>query len=102
MALGSMIRRMAERLVQMRELSKERYVSPYYVARVYAGLGDSKKVLQLLRNALDDHSDRMLVVPTDPVFDPFRNEPEFLALTNRGGFARYRSKPPLATLKALR
>ena len=74
-------------LNKLQEMSKRRYISPYYVAKVYAGLGDKERVFEFLEKAYQAHSDRLLDIQTDPVFDEFRGEPRFSNLTRRLGFA---------------
>jgi len=73
-------------LNKLQELSKQKYVSPCYIARIYAGLGDKEHMFQLLEKAYQDHSDRLLDLPGDPVFDAYRTEPQFLDLIHRVGF----------------
>jgi serine/threonine-protein kinase len=74
-------------LKKLQEMSKRRYISPYYVAKVYAGLGDRERVFEFLEKAYQAHSDRLLDLQTDPVFDEFRSDPRFSNLTRRLGFA---------------
>lgn len=77
-------------LTKLQEITKQkrRYVSPYYEARIHAGLGDKEQVFQLLEKAYQDRSDRLLELPVDPIFDSIRTEPRFLALIHRVGFVK--------------
>lgn len=43
-------------------------------------------MFQLLEKAYQDHSDRLLDLQEDPVFDSYRTEPQFLDLIHRVGF----------------
>ena len=74
-------------LNKLQELSRRKYVSPCYTARIYAGLGDKDHMFPLLEKAYQDHSDRLLDLQGDPVFDAYRTEPRFLDLIHRVGFA---------------
>lgn len=74
-------------LKKLQELSKRKYVSPYYEARIYAGLGDKARVFQLLNKAYEDRSDHLLHLQNDPVFDSLRAEPQFVELLRRIGLA---------------
>jgi hypothetical protein len=56
------------------------------VAKVYAGLGDKERVFEFLERAYEVHSDRLLDLQTDPVFDPLRSDPRFSNLMRRLGF----------------
>ncbi len=73
-------------LAKLQEMSKRRYISSYYVAKVYAGLGDRERVFEFLEKAYQSHSDRLLDLQTDPVFDEFRSDPRFSNLMRRLGF----------------
>ena len=74
-------------LDKLQELSKRRYVSPCYAARIYAGLGNKEHMFQLLEKAYKDHSDRLLDLQEDPVFDSYRMQLQFSDLIHRIGFA---------------
>ena len=43
-------------LTRLNELSKQKYVSPAFIAIVYAGLGDKDKAFESLQKAYDDRS----------------------------------------------
>jgi adenylate cyclase len=69
----------------LQELAGRKYVSPYYEARIYAGLGDKERVFQLLKKAYEERSDHLLHLQNDPVFDALRKEPQFIELLGRIG-----------------
>lgn len=72
-------------LKKLQELAGRKYVSPYYEARIYAGLGDKERVFQLLKKAYEERSDHLLHLQNDPVFDALRKEPQFIELLGRIG-----------------
>ena len=70
-------------LVQLDNLSKQRYVSAYDRAIIYAGLGESEQALAWLERAYQEHSQFMIYLNTDPRFDSLRNNARFQDLSQR-------------------
>ena len=69
----------------LRQLSSSRYVSPYSVALVHAGLGDRGQALAWLDKAYDERSDYIAYLRLEPMLDPLRSDPRFDALVRRVG-----------------
>jgi serine/threonine-protein kinase len=57
--------------------AKNRYVSPYDIAVIYAGLGDKEHALGQLKAAREDRSSWMVFLNVDPRLDVLREEPDF-------------------------
>jgi TolB-like protein/DNA-binding winged helix-turn-helix (wHTH) protein/Tfp pilus assembly protein PilF len=70
-------------LVQMNKSSKTRYVSPFYVAMVYAGLQEDDNALAWLEKAYNDRSNAVIFLKVDPAFDGMRSNAGFQALLTR-------------------
>jgi tetratricopeptide (TPR) repeat protein len=70
-------------LDQLMEQSNKRYVSPFYVAIVYAGLGENDRALDWLDKAYADHSNAIVFAKVDPQLDSLRSTPRFQALLRR-------------------
>ena len=68
-----------------REEAKSRYVSPYDLAVIHAGLGNQSEAMRTLRVAFDDRSAWMVFITVDPRLDPLRESPEFRELASRVG-----------------
>jgi TolB-like protein/DNA-binding winged helix-turn-helix (wHTH) protein/Flp pilus assembly protein TadD len=68
-------------------LSRERYVPPYALALVHAGLGEYDAVFDSLNRAFDVRDAHLIYLPVDPKWDAFRSEDRFRALIERCGFA---------------
>jgi TolB-like protein/DNA-binding winged helix-turn-helix (wHTH) protein len=67
--------------------SKTRYVSPYMMATIYAGLGDKNKAFDFLEKAYQQRSwDIPWFLKADPRIDNLRSDPRFQALSQRVGF----------------
>jgi TolB-like protein/DNA-binding winged helix-turn-helix (wHTH) protein/tetratricopeptide (TPR) repeat protein len=70
-------------LTQLEAASKQQYVSPYYLAIVYVGLGEKEKALSLLETALTDRSNGLIFMAVEPELDPIRSDPRFIALERK-------------------
>jgi TolB-like protein/Tfp pilus assembly protein PilF len=64
-------------LSEMHQLAKQRYVPPLAIAAGYLGLGDNKRVLDLLDEALKDRSAGGFFLKLSPGYDPLRSDPRF-------------------------
>ena len=80
--------RRADALKLLDELTKDsthRYVSPYYLALLYMGLGDRQQTLTALQRAYDDRSNNMIFLRILPQFDSLRTDPGFQKLIQQIG-----------------
>jgi tetratricopeptide (TPR) repeat protein len=66
-------------------LSATRYVSPYSVALVHAGLGDRDQALAWLDKAYAERSDFMPYLTLEPMLDGLRSDHRFTTLVGRVG-----------------
>ena len=73
-------------LVQLEGLSKKQYVSPFYVAIVYLGLGKNEVAMSWLEKAYTDRSNGLVFLKVEPELDPLRANPRFVALQDRLNF----------------
>ncbi|HWW59783.1 MAG TPA: protein kinase [Thermoanaerobaculia bacterium] len=67
----------------LRAESATRYISPYDIAVVHAGLGDRERALRQLSVAVDDRSAWMVFLNVDPRLDGLRQEPAFAEIASR-------------------
>jgi len=72
----------------LESLSRERYVPPYAVALVYAGLGQPEAIFEWLAKAERERDVHLMYLTVDPKWDPYRTDPRFGALLARCGFTR--------------
>ena len=75
-----------EYIHQMLERRKERYVPPYNVALVFAGLGETERALCWLGHALEERDVHMPFL-LDYKWDEMRSKAEFQKLLSQVGFA---------------
>lgn len=72
-------------LNEFKELSKEQYISPVNMAKIYAGLGDRESVLEQLEKACDEGAVKLPWFLIDPALDDFREDPRFSEILRRVG-----------------
>ena len=72
-------------LDELVELSRQKYVSPYFLAGTYLGLGLHDRALEYLEKAYEDHSHWLLYLHIDPGMDALRSNPRFQDLVRRVG-----------------
>ena len=70
-------------LAQLGVESKNQYVSPYYFAIVYAGLGENETAMDWLDKAFADRSNGLVFLQVEPELDGLRSNPRFIALRKK-------------------
>jgi eukaryotic-like serine/threonine-protein kinase len=60
--------------------SRRRYISPYDIAVVHAGLGDKEGAMRQLETALEERSAWMVFLNVDPRLDALRGEARFMEI----------------------
>jgi tetratricopeptide (TPR) repeat protein len=73
-------------LQQLMAQSKKQYVSPFYVAIVYIGLGKTETAMDWMERAFADRSNGLVFLKVEPEVDPLRSNPRFIALQKRLNF----------------
>ena len=67
----------------IRTASRSQYVDPCFFAAINVGLGRYPEALTELEKSAEEHSVCMVSLRTQPLFDPIRSDPRFLALMHR-------------------
>jgi eukaryotic-like serine/threonine-protein kinase len=78
---------------RLQKLSEQKYLSPRFMASIYAGLGEKEKALESLNAAYEDRS--LQIGPgiiADPTYDSLHAEPRFQDLLRRMGLNRELNK----------
>ena len=73
---------------ELHRVSKPRNPSPYLLAVIYVGLGDTNRAFEWLQKAVDARAWELPVLKADTMFDPLRSDPRFLPLLGRLGLPR--------------
>jgi len=75
-------------LADLQQLQGQRYVSPYTVAAIYAGLGDDEQAFKWLERAVEERDIWLMNLKVDPVFAKLRAKRQFTDI-----LARIRLRP---------
>jgi serine/threonine protein kinase/Flp pilus assembly protein TadD len=72
-------------LDRLTDLSKQKYVQPRLLARVYVGLGNKEKAFEYLEKSYQDRSlgTQFSGINKDPTLEPLRSDPRFADLLRR-------------------
>jgi eukaryotic-like serine/threonine-protein kinase len=78
----------AEKIMHvLKILSKERFVSHYWLGLIYAGLGEVEASLKYLEKACEERFDWLLFIKVEPMMDPLRSDRRFTGLLKKLGLA---------------
>jgi DNA-binding winged helix-turn-helix (wHTH) protein/TolB-like protein/Tfp pilus assembly protein PilF len=78
----------ARRILEELDRQKQRYVSPYTVATIYAGLGEKDQAFKWLERAFEERDIWLMNMRVDPVLKPIRSDNRFTDLLQRIGLPR--------------
>jgi tetratricopeptide (TPR) repeat protein len=70
-------------LADLQQLQGQRYVSPYTLAAIYAGLGDRDEAFKWLETAVEERDIWLMNLKVDPVFAKLRTERRFTDILGR-------------------
>lgn len=71
---------------EVKEIARHRYVSGFFFAEAYVGLGQKEQAITWLERAYDEHDQWMVFANSYPGLDRLRSEPRFQALMRRMNF----------------
>ena len=80
-----------ERVETLLAVSRERYVPPYAIALVHAGLGEDDDALDWLERAHDAHDVHLAFLPVDSKWDALRDTLRFRKIVQGCGFSTIES-----------
>jgi hypothetical protein len=72
----------------LKAIARERYVPPYAVALVHAGLREHERALDWLEHAHKVRDVHLIWLPMDPKWDALRGEARFRGVIERCGFTQ--------------
>jgi TolB-like protein/Tfp pilus assembly protein PilF len=70
-------------LNELKELSKQHYVSPFDFALLYMGLGEKDLAFEWFNKTFDENPYRISFINVNPRFDSLRSDPRFTELLRR-------------------
>ncbi len=74
-----------EVLATLEKHSKHGYVDPYHMALIHIGLRDKNQAFEWLGIACSEHSQEIIFLKGNPIYDPLRSDPRFMDLLQRAG-----------------
>jgi TolB-like protein/DNA-binding winged helix-turn-helix (wHTH) protein/tetratricopeptide (TPR) repeat protein len=81
-------KRSAEKILKdLEQLTQHSYVSSWWPAMIYSGLGKKEKAFLWLKKAYDDHEHDLVFSKVWPMFDPIRSDSRYQDLMKRVGFS---------------
>jgi TolB-like protein/DNA-binding winged helix-turn-helix (wHTH) protein/Tfp pilus assembly protein PilF len=72
-------------LAKLEEVSRSHLDRTETLLIAYAGTGQNERVIGLLEKAFSEHSNAVVQIKVDPLFDPLRSDPRFIDLLRRLG-----------------
>ncbi len=72
-------------LAKLEHISRSRADRTALLLIAYLGTGQKERVIELLENAYSEHSNAVLQIKVDPMYDPIRSDPRFEDLLRRVG-----------------
>ena len=78
-------------LESLEATSQQRYAPPYAMALLHLGLDERDAAFASLEQAYATRDVHLIYLPVDAKWDPYRNDPRFIALLTRCGFASTRA-----------
>jgi tetratricopeptide (TPR) repeat protein len=70
-------------IAQLERVSKRQYVSSYFIAIIYLGLGDLDQTFEWLDKAYQERSGFMAFITVEPMLDALRGDPRFDSLREK-------------------
>ncbi|HEY7182043.1 MAG TPA: protein kinase [Blastocatellia bacterium] len=70
-------------IAQLERVSKRQYVSSYFIAIIYLGLGDLDQTFEWLEKAYQERSGFMAFINVEPMLDALRGDPRFNSLIEK-------------------
>jgi len=73
-------------LAEIKDQAKVRYVAPYWIGMIYAGLDEKDEAFAWFEKAYQERSWWLMFIKMDPLVDSLRSDPRFTDLMRRIGF----------------
>lgn len=70
---------------QLKNISTRRYVPALYFALISTGLGDKDDAFRWMESAVEEKTEYLVYLASEPLADPLRSDPRFVNLTRKVG-----------------
>ena len=81
-------------LEDLSNLTKQKYVAPYFFAGIRIGLGQNDRAMEYLERSYEEHSHWLIYLHIDPSIDALRDDPCFQDLLRVSAFPHWRPRFP--------
>jgi len=82
---GGRTKEALQTLEDLSNLTKQKYVAPYFFAGIHIGLGENDRAMEYLERSYEEHSHWLIYLHIDPSMDALRDDPCFQDLLRRVG-----------------
>jgi tetratricopeptide (TPR) repeat protein len=82
---GGRTKEALQMLEDLSNLTKQKYVAPYFFAGIHIGLGENDRAMEYLERSYEEHSHWLIYLHIDPSMDALRDDPCFQDLLRRVG-----------------
>lgn len=89
-------------LSEVKDRAVREYVSPFYLAVLYLGLGDMELCMEKIEKSIEDKSAEIETIMNDPVFERVRADPRLEGMLNKVGISMRTKESPEALQKEAR
>ena len=72
-------------ITQLKDISTRRYIPALYFAMIYTGLGDRDHAFHWMDAAVQERTEYLIYLATEPVADPLRGDPRFSEIAKQVG-----------------
>src|SRR5262245_41350437 len=84
-AVSGQVEEARQIIAELQALARQRYVSPYEIATIFAGLGEQDQSFEWLARACEERAGRLFFLRVDPYWDNLRPNPRFADLLQSVG-----------------
>jgi len=72
-------------IAEMKEAQRSQFVPSFYLARVYAALGNTDQAFEAIEKSYREHDSELIIIKVDPAFENLRPDPRFNGVLGRLG-----------------
>lgn len=72
----------------MEERKKKEYIRPYYIAKIYSGMGDKDRAFRWLDEAFEEHDMSLVHILSDETMSSLRSDSRFAMLVKKMGLEK--------------
>ena len=76
---------LSNKLAEFQRLSATKYISRANIAKIYVGLGEDEKVIELLEEACDERAVRLPWLLVDPILEHLHDNARYQDVRRRAG-----------------